>query len=148
MRIFLDANVLFSAAQSPTGRSALLISFAERGQCECITSPHATTEAQRNLEARYGVKLERFHKMQTTVRTVNEATSASVQWALQLGLPLNDAPILAAAVEAKADILVTGDKTHFGHLFGKTKRSVKILSLKGTLELLLQGKGLPNIKSF
>jgi putative PIN family toxin of toxin-antitoxin system len=137
MRIFLDANVLFAAAQSPTGRSALLISFAKEGKCECITSPHAITEAQRNLEARYPHAIERFHEVQSTVRTVQEATTNTVHWALQQGLPENDAPILAAAVQAKADVLVTGDKTHFGHLFGKTKRSVKILSLKATLELLL-----------
>jgi predicted nucleic acid-binding protein len=137
MRIFLDANVLFAAAQSPTGRSALLISFAKEERCECISSPHAITEAQRNLEARYPHALEKFHEVRSTVHTVQEATTNSVRWALQQGLPENDAPILAAAVQAKADVLVTGDKTHFGHLFRKTKKSVKILSLKETLELLL-----------
>jgi len=137
MRIFLDANVLFAAAQSPTGRSALLITCAKEGRCECITSPHAVTEAQRNLEARYPHALERFHAVRSTVQTVQEATTNSVHWALQQGLPKNDAPILAAAVQAKVDVLVTGDKTHFGHLFRKTKKSVKILSLKDTLELLL-----------
>ncbi|MDH5563331.1 MAG: PIN domain-containing protein [Nitrospirota bacterium] len=137
MRIFLDANVLFAAAQSPTGRSALLISFAKEGQCTCMTSPHAITEAQRNLEARYPQAMERFHEVRTIVHTVPEATRNSIQWALQQGLPDNDAPILAAAVQAKADVLVTGDKTHFGHLFGKTKQSVQILSLKETLELFL-----------
>lgn len=137
MRIFLDANILFAAAQSPTGRSALLISFAKQKQCVCITSPHAITEAQRNLEARYPQAMERFYTVLATVHTVKEATADSVQWALQQELPQNDAPILAAAVQAKANVLVTGDKTHFGHLFGKTKRSVKILSLKETLAILL-----------
>ncbi len=137
MRIFLDANVLFAAAQSPTGRSALLISFAKQGQCECITSPHAITEAQRNLEAKYPHAMKSFHEVLTIVHTIQEATTNSVHWALQQGLPENDAPILAAAIQAKAEVLVTGDKTHFGHLFGKTKRSVKILSLKKTLDLLL-----------
>ena len=29
-----------------------------------------------------------------------------------------DRPILAAAIAASADYLVTGDKSHFGHLYG------------------------------
>ncbi len=137
MRIFLDANVLFAAAQRPTGRSAILIRLANEGYCECITSPHAVTEAHRNLEARYPSTLEIFQEICAIVQTTTEATPQSVQWALEQGLPENDAPILAAAVEAKADVLVTGDKAHFGHLFRKTRQSVKILSLKETLTLLL-----------
>jgi hypothetical protein len=40
LRVFLDANVLFTAAYSPDGLSALL------------TSPLAIVEAERNLEAK------------------------------------------------------------------------------------------------
>ncbi len=137
IRIFLDANVLFAAAQSPKGRSALLINFAEDGYCLLLTSPHAMTEARRNLEARYPQAVERFENVLSVVQPVQEATPLLFQWARQQGLPEKDAPILAAAVQAHANVLVTGDKTHFGHLFGKTLRSVKILSLKDTLSLLL-----------
>lgn len=137
MRVFLDANVLFAAAQSPTGRSALLIKLAKHGRCECITSPHAIMEARRNLAAKYPHALDRYQEVLSVVQTVEESTAKSVHWALQQGLPENDAPILAAAVQAKADVLVTGDKTHFGHLFGKTRKSVIILSLKEILTRML-----------
>jgi len=49
-----------------------------------------------------------------------------------------DAPILAAACVADVDILVTGDRTHFGHLYGKTVEGLQVLTLKATLERLLE----------
>lgn len=39
-------------------------------------------------------------------------------WARELGLAPEDAPILAAAAGNRVDVLVTGDGTHFGHLYG------------------------------
>ena len=53
-------------------------------------------------------------------------------------LPPEDAPILAAAVQAKADLLVTGDRSHFGHLFRKTVRGVRVESLADALARLLR----------
>ncbi|HMU50769.1 MAG TPA: hypothetical protein PKA13_13420 [Geminicoccaceae bacterium] len=53
------------------------------------------------------------------------------------GLPEKDAPILAAAVAAAADLLVTGDRRHFGGLFGRTVHGVRILSLADGLAELL-----------
>ena len=59
-------------------------------------------------------------------------------WARSEGLPEEDAPILAAAVTAQADVLVTGDRGHFGHLFGRTVRGVRELSLAATLDRVLR----------
>jgi predicted nucleic acid-binding protein len=43
-------------------------------------------------------------------------------------LPEKDRPVLAAAIHHRCDMLVTGDRTHFGQLYGKTIRGVTILS--------------------
>ncbi|MBI5439062.1 MAG: hypothetical protein HY936_08995 [Nitrosomonadales bacterium] len=43
-------------------------------------------------------------------------------------LPEKDRTVLAAAVRHHCDILVTGDRTHFGQLYGKTIRGVSVLS--------------------
>ena len=59
-----------------------------------------------------------------------------VAWAAGLGLPENDAPILAAAAAAGADLLVTGDRRHFGHLYGKTIGRVRIVTLREALKAL------------
>ena len=70
---------------------------------------------------------------------VPEAVPALVVWAGTQGLDDNDAPILAAAAAAKVDALVTGDRRHFGPLFGQTLRGVRILSLADAIELVLRG---------
>jgi predicted nucleic acid-binding protein len=56
-------------------------------------------------------------------------------------LPLKDAPILAAAVHAQADLLVTGDSRDFGHLFGHTLRGTRVATPATALDLLLKGAG-------
>jgi predicted nucleic acid-binding protein len=53
-------------------------------------------------------------------------------------VPDKDAPILAAACVAEVDILVTGDRTHFGHLYGETVGGLRVLTLKDTLARLLE----------
>lgn len=137
MRVFLDANVVFAAAISPEGRSAALFQLAQRGLCELLVSPHAVTEARRNVEARYPEAMVRLERLLQRVTTVPEASPAGVAWARRQGLPDEDVPILAAAAHATADVLVTGDRTHFGHLFGRTVGGVRILRLADTLHLLL-----------
>ncbi|MBI4280545.1 MAG: PIN domain-containing protein [Armatimonadetes bacterium] len=138
MRIFMDANVLFAAAISPQGRSAVLFLLAQEGLCELLTSSHAVTESRRNLAARYPEAVERFESSLRIVTVVPEATSSRVAWARRHGLPEQDAPILAAAVAARADVLVTGDRTHFGHLLGQIAGGVRVLGLADTLRLLLR----------
>jgi predicted nucleic acid-binding protein len=69
---------------------------------------------------------------------------ALVRRALAEGLPLKDAPILAAAWSAGAEALVTGDQRHFGPLMGRKVRGLWVVSLAealaGVMDLL-EGKG-------
>ena len=141
MRVFMDANVLFAASISPEGRSAALFALAQRGACTLLTSAHAAAEARRNLEGRYPEALVRFEEITQPLTIVREAPSRRVSWASLQGLPDEDAPILAAAAAAAADILVTGDRSHFGHLFGRTLEGVRVLTLADTLALLARQKG-------
>jgi predicted nucleic acid-binding protein len=46
----------------------------------------------------------------------------------EIDLPEKDLPVLATAIDAGCDILVTGDSRHFGPLFGRTLGRLKILS--------------------
>ena len=46
-RVFLDANILFSAAYRPTSRLLQLWSLPD---VELLTSPYAVEEARRNLD--------------------------------------------------------------------------------------------------
>lgn len=133
MRIFLDANVLFAAAISPEGRSAELFRMAQEGLCILVTSPHAIEEARRNIVSRYPKSAARLDSLVAVVTLAPEASPAGIQAARQHRLPEEDLPILAAAVGAEADVLVTGDKTHFGHLFGVTVAGVRVIRLADAL---------------
>ncbi len=141
MRVFIDANVLFAAAISPEGRSAALFLLSERRVCTLLISAHAVAEARRNLEGRYPDALGRFERLTNKVTIVPEAGSPRVAWARHQRLPDEDAPILAAATAASADVLVTGDRRHFGHLFGRTLEGVRVLTLADTLALLARQEG-------
>ncbi|KRT75569.1 MAG: putative PIN domain-containing protein [Armatimonadetes bacterium CSP1-3] len=140
MRVFIDANVLFAAAISPDGRSAALFLLAEQGFCELLTSPHAVTEARRNAEVPYPDALKRLERLLHNATMVPEAAPSRAAWARRQGLPEEDAPILAAAADAGAEVLVTGDRAHFGPLFGHTIGGVRVLRLADTLNLVLGTK--------
>jgi hypothetical protein len=49
-------------------------------------------------------------------------------------LPPKDRPVLAAAIRLGCDALVTGDRTHFGPLYGRTIHGVRIHSPRSLAE--------------
>ena len=53
---------------------------------------------------------------------------------------MKDAPIMAAAVVCAANILVTGDRRDFGHLFGQSIEGVRVMSPGGVLGEVLMIK--------
>lgn len=139
MRLFLDANVLFAACWSPTGRSGLLLHLARAGEVELCSSPYALEEVRRNLELKRPEALADLDRSRHLVATVAEGSPALVSMALRSGLPPEDAPILAAAVAAGADALVTGDRTHFGHLYDTYVAGVLVLCTRDAIARVLDG---------
>jgi len=139
MRLFLDANVLFAACWSPTGRSGLLLGLSRSGQVELCTSPHALEEARRNLELKRPGALGELDDARHLVALVSEGPSVLLSMALGAGLPVEDAPILAAAVAAGVDALVTGDRTHFGHLYDTDATGVLVLRTRDAIARVLDG---------
>jgi len=138
MRLFLDANVLFTAAHNPGGRAAALFALAQQGACTLLSSSHALEEARRNLRLKYPGRAEALEDLLVHANIEPEASSNLVTWALGQGLPLKDAPILAAAARARSDVLVTGDRTHFGALYGRSFDGVLVLSPAEALARLLK----------
>jgi predicted nucleic acid-binding protein len=142
VRLFLDANVLFSAAQDGEGRAAALFELAGKGYCALIASPHALEEARRNLELKHPKLLPRLERLLRAVVVCPECSPENAEWARAEMLPDKDAPILGAAAQARADLLVTGDRTHFGHLYGKSLRGVLIATPAEALaRVLAQARG-------
>ena len=115
--------------------------MARGGHCELLTSAHALEEARRNLQLKSSGFERRLMEALVQVTVVVEAPAALVDWAQEQGLPLKDAPILAAAVHAKADLLVTGDTRDFGHLFGTTLRGTRVVTPASAIDLVLKEAG-------
>jgi predicted nucleic acid-binding protein len=136
MRLFLDANILFSAAYREGNSVELLFALARAGHCSLLTSAFAQEEARRNIAAKKPDRLEALEGLLRQVTLVGEPAAAAVAAAIQHRLPAKDAPILAAAVQAKADALVTGDRAHFGHLYGIVVDQVLVLTVAMTFEKL------------
>ncbi len=142
MKLFLDANVIFSAAHREEGRAQELVALARAGRCELLTSTHALEEARRNLELKSG-GFEAPAGGCTCADSLSaaEAPSALTEWAIEQRLPVKDAPILAAAVHAGADLLVTGDARDFARLYGRTLRGVQVVAPVRALDIVLKHAG-------
>jgi uncharacterized protein len=117
-RIFLDANVLFSAAYRE--HSGLVEIWRLKG-VRLFSSSYAIEEARRNLAA--AEQRERLQHLVEALEVVETLPAAR----FQTTLPEKDQPILAAAVAGRATHLITGDVKHFGEFFGKVLAGVLVL---------------------
>ncbi len=140
MRLFLDANVLFTAAVSPTGASAGLIALAEAGGCELVSSTLAVAEATRNLRATAPAAMDRWGVVDTVVGIVPEGDPRLLM-RVDVVLEAKDRPILAAALGCRATVLVTGDRRYFGPLFGRAIGGTVVVPPREALDRLLAGLG-------
>ncbi len=126
MRIFLDANILFSAARADGAVRQLLALCEDRGH-ELWADAYVLEEARRNLAAKAPNGLPVLAAMAARIR-IGGLIAGSALLPDAMVLPEKDRPVLAAAIHHRCDILVTGDRTHFGALYGKTIRGVTVLS--------------------
>jgi len=120
-RVFLDANVLLSAALKPDSRIASLWTLPEM---RLLASPHVLAEARRNVPAPdVAARLEDLIE----ALAVLPAEPADFPIEGDPGLPPKDRPVLLAAIVSGADVLLTGDITHFGGCLGTAVHGVRVL---------------------
>jgi len=110
-RVFLDANVLFSAAYHPNARLRRL--WALPAPPHLLSSPYAVAEARRNLESSARGRLD---QLVAALEIVPDTLHGELPGGVTL--PEKDRPILLTALAAGATHLLTGDWTHFGPYFG------------------------------
>ena len=136
MRIFLDANILFSAAKSAGAVHDLLKTLASRKHVLCADQ-FVIAEARRNLNAKASAEsLQALDNLLARTEVVAAGTGG-VDSHLLVWLPEKDRPVLAAAIRMNCDALVTGDVTHFGSGFGKSFGGVVIYSPRLLAESVL-----------
>lgn len=125
MRIFLDANILFSAARSAGAIRQLVYGLHAAGHA-LVADEYVATEARRNIGAKAGSDAVAYLQAllgQIEVSAVHYPSGAqpAVQW-----LPAKDRPVLMAAIALQCQALVTGDSTHFGPGYGQAFEGVTI----------------------
>lgn len=135
MRIFLDANILFSAAWSDGAIRQLLKLLGESGHTLCADA-FVIEEARRNLAGKAPTAMPDLDSLLSTMERLSTLPPDKDLLAL-LPLPEKDQPVLAAAIRGGCDALVTGDRTHFGPWFGTVFDGVAVYSPTEAAEALL-----------
>jgi hypothetical protein len=118
-RIFVDADVLFAGAASPSehGASLLVLRLAEITLVEALTSEQVIAEAERNLAEKLPQALPAFRLIASRcLRVVPDPSASDLQPYRGLADPA-DLPILVAALREGCPWLVTFNVRHFqpGH---------------------------------
>ena len=138
MRVFLDANILFSAATSD-GAVRQLFNLQVDARHECWVDDYVVIEARRNLAAKHPDALAALETLLRRTQ-VSPALSPGHELKLVSWLPEKDRPVLAAAMRLRCDALVTGDRTHFGAAYGRVFAGVAIHSPRSLAKLLFERK--------
>jgi len=130
-RLFLDANVIFSAAlggesftQLWNSRTAQLATFCTSSQC--------VDEARRNLTLKKPHALARLEVVFLDIELVDPLL-AVLPWAEEK-LPEDDAWVVAAAVASHADVLLTGNTRHFGWMMTRDDLPIRVRTVRAWLE--------------
>ncbi len=119
-RVFLDANVLFSAAWPADAGLARLWKLKD---CQLLSSRYACEEARRNLPT--PEQQQRLAQLVAGLQLVPDVTTGGLPAGIML--PEKDKPILLSAIRAKATDLLTGDRQHFGALYGQAVSGVTVM---------------------
>lgn len=119
MRLFLDANILFTASHNPVGKAAFVIELGAHGHWEVYSSTYAVAEASRNLARKYPQMLNNLTKLLRGVKLAEQRSGLDYPE----GLVEKDQPIYQAAVACNATHLLTGDLKDFGPFMNQTEKT-------------------------
>ncbi|MAS35630.1 MAG: PIN domain nuclease [Anaerolineaceae bacterium] len=112
-RVFFDASVLFAASYSASGHARDLVLMAIQGRIQAMVSQDVLDEVQRNMIRKAPERVEAYIELLELMNLEIVADpSAEEVWAVEAYVVQKDAPIVAAAINAQPDYLVTFDRKH------------------------------------
>jgi len=125
IKVFIDTSVLIAGVASVSGASATVLDLCEAESIQMVISHQVLVEADRNFSAKLPRLVTQFRQFIRNISPlmVEDPPAAAVEGAAAL-IDRKDAAILAAAIEAKVDYLLTLDKRHF--LKQKIQRDIQI----------------------
>ena len=133
-RIFLDANILFSAAYGSPDLNRLW-ELTRQKRCMLFASQFVVEKANRNLS-----RPEQTKRLEDYLSEVHIVPEVDLTLPCPVELPEKDRPVLMAAISVQANYLLTGDIIHFGKYFGQTVNGVKICRPRDYMVLALRKK--------
>jgi uncharacterized protein len=127
-RLFLDANVLFSAAYR---LNAGLAQFWKLSDITLCSSRYAVEEARINLS-----ETSQRRRLDLLTSKLELIDALAAVWPAEVRIPEKDRPIVLAAIEARATHLITGDLRHFGPYFDKKLHGIFVMTPSAYFKLV------------
>ena len=130
MKVFIDANILFSSSNPQSATRFLLDIILSK--YEAVANEHVVEEARRNLKIKRSGQEKELLILCTRISMTSAFTLIQIP-----SLPEKDIPVIGGAAGSNCTHLWTGDKKHFSKLYGKTVHGVKVVSSTMLAEELL-----------
>lgn len=124
-RLFLDANVLFTAAHRPQGKAGFLFAEVAAGSphWQLVSSVYAVEEARRNIASKYPQAAPELLRLTRQLKLADQPATVRIA----LALPEKDLPIWAAALACRATHLLTGDLKDFGRFMNRPEQTAGVM---------------------
>ena len=129
LKIFLDTSALIAGIASSKGAARAVLQLAEVSLIEVIVSKQVIVEADRNIEEKISEMLNEYREFIKILSPilVDDPSQKECEKFLKVINP-DDAPILASAVNSRADYLITWDKKHFMSKDVRAYSDIKIVT--------------------
>jgi putative PIN family toxin of toxin-antitoxin system len=137
VRVFLDSNVIFPAFCSPEEPASAILELFLKGELTIVVSQQVLDEVIQTTKEKLPDALPIFRKffISSLPEIVKNPTSAEINiWAQNISL--QNASILAAAVAARPDFLITTDQHFFENPEIVEKSKLRIVTPAQFLVLL------------
>lgn len=137
LRLFLDSNVIFSGLYSSDGPAGIILDRFIDGRLAVVISQQVLEEIVRTIKKKLPVVLPELSDLLESVylEIIKDPTAEEIIKWTQLIHP-EDAAILAAAINARIDYLVTGDKHFLGNPDINERSGLLIVSPRQFLDQL------------
>ena len=134
LKVFLDSNVVFSAAYSEKEKSSSYIFFELQNLniIKIYISNLVKFESIHNIKIKKPEKLDFLNELLSKVYIIEDV---DVYYEFAKNLPENDRIILSSAVYHDIDFFITGNTKDFLTFYNKKLKNTLILTPKDFLEL-------------
>ncbi len=142
LRVFVDTSVLFAAVYSASGSASDLMKLAADGLIRLIVSPSILVEVERNILKKLPHGLGYYQRLIFAINAElanelnSEITTKVAEYVVQ-----KDVHVIAAAIAAQPDYLVTYDRKHLLDVPEVTVRSGLKIVTPDVIVKLLEDQG-------